>query len=212
MKECKVEEVWADIEGYEGLYQISNQGATRSLDREVIYPQGHTRIQRGKTLKPDINNGYECVRLYRDKMGKWKKIHRLVAMAFIPNPENKEQVNHKNGIKNNNRVENLEWNTQLENMQHAAKNGLIPIRKGVDAPNYGMTPNANQLRGLEFGRFNKAVATIAIHGDGRIDEYISMAEASRCCGVKRDVLKVGFSKSRKEFTHEATGITFKRNT
>lgn len=80
-------------------------------------------------LKPiQQNNGYTHITMYRDSVPKQTSVHRLIATIFIPNPENKTQINHKNGIKNDNRVENLEWVTASENTLHALDNGLQNTR------------------------------------------------------------------------------------
>lgn len=112
-------ERWKDIKCFENLYQISNEGKVKSLGNG-FKSCGHEKI-----LKPGIStSGYLFVNLYKDKTHLHKDIHRLVALMFIPNPENKPCVNHKNGIKTDNNVNNLEWCTYYENNNHAYKMGL----------------------------------------------------------------------------------------
>lgn len=102
-------EVWKDIEGYEGRYQISDQGRVKSLTT-------------GSILKTFLcGSGYPEIVLTKHRKRQPKLIHRLVAEAFIPNPESKREVNHKDGNKHNNDVSNLEWVTPSENQRHSRK-------------------------------------------------------------------------------------------
>lgn len=120
-----MEEIWKDIIGYEGLYQVSNFGRVKSCERFVFHFKGGMRKLKEKQRKLILDSyGYLIVDLYKEGKGQIKKVHRLVASAFIQNTENKKSVNHKNGIKSDNKVENLEWCTDSENQIHAFKNGL----------------------------------------------------------------------------------------
>lgn len=115
-------EVWKDVIGYENSYEISNIGIVRSKDR--LGTDG--RKLKGQILSNRLHSsGYLRVMLYKNEMRKDKYIHRLVAEAFVLNPSNLPQVNHKDGNKKNNRVDNLEWIDGFGNMQHAWDNGLM---------------------------------------------------------------------------------------
>lgn len=121
-------EIWKFIDGYDSEYLISNTGKVKSVKK------GRERLLRFAT----INTGYFYVTLSRHGKTVKKTVHRLVAETFIPNPEGKTDINHKNGIKTDNRVENLEWVSHSDNLKHAHSSGLfknpvypVPITKSV---------------------------------------------------------------------------------
>lgn len=110
-------EIWKDIDGYEGLYQVSNLGRVKSSKHDII-------------LKTYSNRGYHQVQLSKNNIKSNKTIHRLVAQAFIPNPDNKPQVNHIDEDKTNNKVSNLEWVTAKENSNHGTRGIRIGVASG----------------------------------------------------------------------------------
>ena len=123
-------EIWKEIPGYEGYFEVSNFGNFRSLDRIIKYKNNGFRKYPGKMLKVEqMQDGYQRIVLMKDAIKKRYMCHRLVALAFIDNPNNLPQVNHKDGIKNNNHVDNLEWCTQSQNERHSI-NTLGKTMKG----------------------------------------------------------------------------------
>ena len=118
-------EDWKPVVGFEGYYEVSDKGNIRSCDRHVRCSRGEKhRPWKGKLLKSNpVARGYLALSLSKEGVVKRKYVHRMVAEAFIENPLKKEQVNHKDGVKLNNRVSNLELMTGHENMKHAYDNG-----------------------------------------------------------------------------------------
>ena len=120
------EEIWKDIEGYEGLYQISNMGRVKSVERTVRCGRGYYRTVPEKIRKGRNDGwGYLFVSLYKDGKAKECRINRLVAQAFLPNPDNLPEVNHIDENKQNNCVDNLEWCSRSYNINHGTRNKKV---------------------------------------------------------------------------------------
>lgn len=137
MNELMVSEIWKDIPEYKGLYQISNLGNVRSLSRIVKgYKSNYLISTRNK--KKTINSvGYEIVGLWKNNIQNIALIHRLVANAFIENPNNYPEINHIDGNKANNDISNLEWCSGSMNVQHAYNTGLSSRNKPVECVETG---------------------------------------------------------------------------
>lgn len=155
-------EIWKDIPCYEGLYEVSNCGNVRSITRTVRFGRGYKTYESQFLKFQTDKDGYFRVGLSKNGKKKQFRVNRLVAMAFIDNPNNLPVVNHKDGDKQNNHVENLEWVTHSENDLHAFKTGL---RK----PSDGGTKRA-------VLQLNKDTLEV-------INEFESLTEASNKTGI-----------------------------
>lgn len=115
------------VKGYEGLYEVSCSGLVRSVDRHVVGKDGVTYPFKGRQLRPSKNKDvdYLQVSLWKKGIGESHYVHRLVAEAHLPNPNNLPEVNHEDGVRTNNALSNLTWCTSKENSQHALRTGLI---------------------------------------------------------------------------------------
>lgn len=117
-------EQWRDIVGYEGFYQVSNMGRVRSLTRTFMRSDGTKATYKSRVLKP-VGRPYLHVYLSKSNVHIMVRVHRLVAEAFVPNPEDLECVDHIDCDKTNNRADNLRWCSHLQNMRYAQENGLF---------------------------------------------------------------------------------------
>lgn len=146
------QEIWKDVNGWEGQYQVSNFGNVRSLDKVIRQFYG-SRTIKGRQLKPQKTKwGYLLVTFSNKQNHKAYSVHQLVAKAFIPNPQNKPEVNHLNGVKTDNSVNNLEWCTEHENIRHAWSTGLTTL----DKMQYGESHHRSKLKGADVIEIRKS--------------------------------------------------------
>lgn len=170
-------EIWKDVVGYEGIYEVSNLGEVRTVTHIT-----DGRCWKAKKRKPYFNpkNGYLVIALSKNGKLKNEYVHRMVAMAFIKNPEGKATVNHKNENKTDNRAENLEWMTLPENLSYGTRNERSRLHhhhiSGEQHSNYGK-------RGAEACSSKGKVIGVSIH-DGSIVEFDSAITACRTLGIR----------------------------
>ena len=165
-----MEEVWKNVIGYETLYEVSNLGRVRSKERYVRYTKWKTgnymQLRKSKLLSlTKMKNGYLRVELSDNGTHRLVLVHRLVAKAFIPNPNNYNQVNHIDGNKENNNVNNLEWCSCEMNMQHAQRNNLyrnhkeiLQIKNGVVIKEFRSAYDIQK----ELGYFAQSIGKVAL--------------------------------------------------
>lgn len=168
-----MEEIWKDIKGYEGLYQVSNFGRVKSLSRKRNRPNENATITE-RILSLGYNaQGYALCVLYKDKKTKTLRVHRLVAEAFIPNPNNYPIVNHKDENPANNRADNLEWCSYSYNQSY----GTVCSRKS-DA----MTNGKTSVKIEQYTTDNRYVKTYPSLAEARRNGYSNI---SKCLNGKR---------------------------
>ena len=151
---CHSKEIWKDIQGYEGMYQVSSHGRVRSLDRVVVRPNGNgDYFAKGKIICTVLTKwGYNEVHLHKNNKTKIYKVHRLVAQAFIKNPNNLPCVNHIDENKTNNNVNNLEWCTYKYNNNYGTKKN----RQGEKNKNEN-NPNSHKILCVNTGEIFECV-------------------------------------------------------
>lgn len=204
-------ELWKWIAGYEGLYMVSTHGRVKSMDRYIQHPHSGRTFMKGRILSQTTNNkGYKQIRLHKDGKFKGYLVHRLVAQAFIPNPNNYPIINHKDENPNNNHYTNLEYctykynnnyGTKREKLSKAAKGRTLneetkrkmsEAKKGENAYWYGKHLTEEHRRKISEankGKYNmhgKIKPILMFTKDGQfIRKFDSIAEANEFLGKKR---------------------------
>lgn len=163
-----MEEILKDIKGYEGIYQISNCGRLRSLRRKRV---DRNQVLKEKILKQSCLNGYYIINLLKNSHRKCFYVHRLVATAFIPNPDNNPCVNHKDENKKNNNINNLEWCTHRYNSNY----GTSKARAGEKHKKKVLQYNKNGELIKEWESLSKVANTL----------NTSISNISCCCSEKQ---------------------------
>lgn len=185
-------EVWKDVVDYEGLYMVSNLGRIKTVGKLPTEKTPYWQIKLLKKFKihgQDINQyGYLCVNLYKNHKGKRFQVHRLLLIAFVPNIENKPQVNHKDGVKTNNLLENLEWNTRSENQKHAFRIGIKKPSKTfglVNELNVNSTPIIQKtIEGVFVRRFPSIAEAHRFFGKQTNIPKALSGKQTQSCGYK----------------------------
>ena len=167
-------EEWRDVIGYEGLYQVSNHARIRSVERIVKHSKGGDKLLRSKEKKPfHTSNGRMRVELSKNGVNKKHSLHVIVAKAFVPNPKNLEEVNHKDENPKNNCPENLEWCTHLYNMNYGTR-----------------TQRASESRFKSVGMYHPKENVL-------MRVFVSMKEAAEFLNVSNSCITISCKKEKR---------------
>lgn len=170
-----MEEVWKDIKGYEGMYQVSNLGRIKRLEKSFIDSIGRNYNYKEKIYKlQKDNNGYLMVTLPKSKLF---RVHRLVAEAFLENPNNLKEVNHIDGNKSNSNILNLEWVTHKQNMKHALESGLMENARKI------FSQKIKERKLWELSPCNRVKVNMYDKNNNFIKSFDSLVDASKYIGV-----------------------------
>lgn len=193
------QEIWKDVVGWEGWYEVSNKGTVRSVDRTILYSDGRKRFFSGRILKPHIVNGYHHMDLSKNEYSIRLYAHRLVVEAFIGKIDFEMDVNHKNGIRSDNRVENLEICTRAENLLHCyrvlgrkANNYILNERKVEVVGYYIKERKSLKCRpeiDIEFGSFDSIVSAAS---------FINKTPQAVLCAIQSEGTCGGYMWKKKE--------------
>lgn len=177
-------EIWKDVQGYEGLYQVSNLGRVKSVDHYVKCGHNSTRIVKGKILSlTDNGHGYMHTGLWKNNKGTQKYVHRLVAQAFIDNPNNYESIDHLNCKRNDNRVSNLEWVTFQENQRRSVVVKLKNNKKDLSVikkPNH----NGKTVRKVVQGKNIETGTVVTFNSMRAAERKLGICNGSISQGIK----------------------------
>lgn len=197
-------EIWKAVRGYEGIYEVSDQGYVRSLPREVGARNNKKRWVKGKMMTgSDNGNGYKSVMLTIDGHGKRHYIHRLVAEAFIPNPNDFSEINHKNEDKGDNRAVNLEWITHKDNINYGSCIEKIAAPQSFEVKQFDYDGNyiatyrsivdASRKTGINYSDIRKCINGKTVTAGGYI--WISPKKPSVKFPSKEEIIKARHAKS-----------------
>lgn len=182
-----MKEIWKAIKDYEGIYEVSSFGRVKSLDRMIQHPH-RLYHQKERILKANVDGGgYLSVGLHKDGTMKRVHVHRLVAMAFVPNVNNKSEVNHIDENKLNNTSSNLEWVSRIENENYGTKR-----KRCVDNTNYKIIASKNSKKVVQFDLNHNAIKVWNSLAEISRQLGFSSGNISMCCNGKYTKPLYGF--------------------